>query len=130
MSTTAPAIDTARLRSLIEDHLPELVRIRRDLHAHPELGYQERRTSGVVQRELAAAGIEFEPGLAGGTGVLGHLPASRAPGRPAVGLRADMDALPILEETDLPYRSTCEGVMHACGHDGHTTILIGAARVL
>jgi hippurate hydrolase len=130
MTTATSGIDTARLRALIQAELPSLIKVRRDLHAHPELGYEERRTCELVQRELRAAGIEHQAGLAGGTGVLAHLPASRAGSAGAIGLRADMDALPIREETDLPYRSTCEGVMHACGHDGHTTILLGAARVL
>lgn len=105
--------------------------IRHDLHAHPELGYQERRTSGVVQRTLAEAGIEHKAGLARGTGVLGWLPATTDPDRArTVALRADMDALPILEATGKPYASTCPGVMHACGHDGHTSVLLGAARQL
>ena len=125
-----PTIDTdlqQRIRTLIGDMLPELVDLRHDLHAHPELGYEEHRTSTVVQDQLRAAGIEFTPGLAGGTGILGHLPGS-APN--ALGLRADMDALPITEQTGCPWSSTHEGVMHACGHDGHTTMLVGAARVL
>jgi len=77
---------TDHLHELIQRELPDLVDIRRDLHAHPELGYQEKRTSGVVQRELAAADVALEAGLAGGTGVLGHLPGR---GGRAVGLRAD-----------------------------------------
>jgi amidohydrolase len=125
--TTAPSIDPDALRSMIRDELPSLIAIRHDLHAHPELGYDEHRTSGVVLKELERIGVEAVGGLAGGTGVLGHLPgeADRA-----VALRADMDALPILEETGLPYASTNEGLMHACGHDGHTTMLLGAARIL
>src|SRR4051812_28230021 len=103
--------------------------IRHDLHAHPELGYEEHRTSGVVQHELAAAGIEFKAGLARGTGVLAHIPATVA-GAPTVALRADMDCLPIEENTGKPYASTVKGKMHACGHDGHTSVLIGAARRL
>jgi amidohydrolase len=118
---------TDRLHELIAQELPDLVGIRHDLHAHPELGYQEKRTSGVVQRELAGADVTLKGGLAGGTGVLGHLPG-RA--EKAIGLRADMDALPIQEAADREYRSRHDGVMHACGHDGHTTMLIGAARVL
>ncbi|HRK22238.1 MAG TPA: amidohydrolase [Fimbriimonadaceae bacterium] len=111
--------------------LSAITDIRHDLHAHPELMYQERRTSDVVQRELSQLGIEFKAGLAGGTGVLGYLPATHDPGAaPTVALRADMDALPILERTGLPYASTHEGVMHACGHDGHTSILIGTAQAL
>lgn len=123
MTTT----QTDRVRDLIADEVDDLITIRRDLHAHPELGYEEFRTSGLVQGELADAAIEFVAGLAGGTGVLGHLPG---PSGGAIGLRADMDALPITEVTDLQYKSTNEGAMHACGHDGHTAILIGAARVL
>ncbi len=115
------------LRAIIREELADLVAIRRDLHAHPELGYEERRTSEVVQKQLRKAGVEFRAGLAGGTGVLACLPGRAAK---AIGLRADMDALPIQEVGEVPYRSQCDGVMHACGHDGHTTMLIGAARVL
>ncbi|MCH8822689.1 MAG: amidohydrolase [Planctomycetes bacterium] len=121
------AISHEQIKSIIADELPELLAIRHDLHAHPELGYEERRTSEVVRRELTNVGIEFVSDLAGGTGILGHLPGEA---EKAIALRADMDALPILEESDLAYRSTIDGVMHACGHDGHTTMLIGAARVL
>ncbi|MDY7107225.1 MAG: amidohydrolase [Planctomycetota bacterium] len=124
MSTT---IATDRLRALIAEELPELIALRHDLHAHPELGYEEHRTSEVIQRELEGAGIDFARNLAGGTGVMGHLPAA---GDITIGLRADMDALPITEENDLDYRSTNPGVMHACGHDGHVTMLVGAARLL
>ncbi len=120
-------LDTNQLRDVIQDELADLVAIRHDLHAHPELAYAEQRTSKVAQRELDSAGIEFKAGLAGGTGVLAHLPG---PSDRAIGLRADMDALPIEEANDVQYRSQHDGVMHACGHDGHTTILIGAARVL
>lgn len=125
-----PTIDTDlqhRIRSHIETILPELIELRHDLHAHPELGYEEHRTSEVVQGQLASAGVEFTAGLAGGTGILGHLPGNADR---AVGLRADMDALPITERTGCDWASTNDGVMHACGHDGHTTILVGAARVL
>ena len=104
-----------------------LIDIRHDLHRHPELAYEETRTSEIVQRELKAAGVDFVSGLAGGTGVLAHIPGGD--GSP-LALRADMDALPIVEQTGLPYASETEGRMHACGHDGHTTILIGVAREL
>jgi len=142
MSTakTAPAPHAATassaLRPLVEGAVPHVTAIRRDLHRHPELMFEERRTSAVVCRELEALGIEHKAGLAGGTGVLGFLPATRAPDsarRPptrTVALRADMDALPIEEQTGAPHASTVRGVMHACGHDGHTSILLGAARVL
>lgn len=127
MKTNTTPLGTKQLRQWIREELRELIEIRRDLHAHPELGYDEHRTHGVVARELEAAGVEFRGELAGGTGLLGHLPGESDR---ALGLRADMDALPIVEETGAPYASTHSGVMHACGHDGHTTILLGAARVL
>ena len=88
---------TDRLRDLIQHELRELIEIRHDLHAHPELGYQENRTSGVVRRELEKAGIEFKGGLAGGTGILAHLADN---GGGAIGLRADMDATMTLLEVD------------------------------
>lgn len=107
----------------------QLVEIRHDLHQHPELGYQETRTSSVVARQLTEWGIEHRTGLALGTGILAYLPATR-PGGCTIALRADMDALPIFEETGKDYASQTPGVMHACGHDGHTTILLGVARTL
>jgi amidohydrolase len=122
-----------RVRALIASHLPEIVAIRHDLHRHPEIAYKEHRTSQVVQRELGKLNIACKAGLAGGTGVVAHLPATASnatsPAK-AVGLRADMDALPIAEQTGVPYASTHPGFMHACGHDGHTAILLGVARVL
>jgi hippurate hydrolase len=105
----------------------ELTEIRRDIHANPELGLQEYRTAEIVARKLAEWGIEVHRGI-GGTGVVGVLRSGN--GHQAIGLRADMDALPIDEATDLPHSSTVRGTMHACGHDGHTTILLGAARYL
>ena len=101
--------------------------IRRDLHAHPELAFCEVRTADVVVRELAALGIETHRGLAK-TGVVGVLRAGHS-GR-AIGLRADMDALPIDEANSFAHRSVFEGCMHACGHDGHTAMLLGAAKLL
>lgn len=119
------------MAELVSQDIPHLVEIRHDLHAHPELGYEEHRTSQVVQRELERAGVSHVAGLAGGTGVLGYLPSTQDPDQAkTVALRADMDALPILEDTGCSYASTTPGKMHACGHDGHTTILIGAARAL
>src|SRR5262245_54139634 len=126
-SKAAASLPDARaLRELIARELPELIEIRHDLHAHPEIGYEEHRTSQVVQRELKKAGVEFKADLAGGTGVFGHIPGPN--GGRAIALRADMDALPILETSGLPYASSIPGKMHACGHDGHTTVLIGVAR--
>ena len=106
--------------------------LRRDLHQHPELMYQEHRTAQRVVEQLSAAGIQHVAGLAGGTGVLGYLPATTTAPENAetIALRADMDALPILEATGVPYASTTPGIMHACGHDGHTSILVGTARYL
>lgn len=111
----------------IQDFAPDLTAIRHDLHEHPELGFEEVRTSAIVAAQLKAMGIEVITGL-GKTGVVGILKGNR-PGR-IIGLRADMDALPIHEQTNLPYASKTPGVMHACGHDAHTTILLGAARYL
>jgi hippurate hydrolase len=100
---------------------------RRDIHAHPEMAFDERRTSDLVAAELEKLGIEIHRGLAG-TGVVGTLRCGT--GSRAIALRADMDALPIQEKTGCPHASTHDGIMHACGHDGHTTMLLGAARYL
>jgi amidohydrolase len=105
----------------------EMTGWRRDIHAHPELGFEEHRTAGLVAKKLEEFGIEVVRGV-GQTGVVGRISAGSSPR--AIGLRADMDALPIAEATNLPYRSTHAGKMHACGHDGHTTMLLGAARYL
>jgi len=117
--------------SILEKVAPyqqELVSIRRDIHAHPEMGLEEVRTAALVARKLREWHIEVTEGV-GRTGVVGVLRGNR-PGQRAIGLRADMDALMIREDTGLPYASTTPGVMHACGHDGHTTMLLGAARYL
>lgn len=106
---------------------PALARLRQDLHAAPELGFEEHRTAARIAAELRALGIEVHEGV-GGTGLVGVLRAGNGPG--AIGLRSDMDALPITEETGLPFASAHPGVMHACGHDGHMAILLGAARYL
>jgi hippurate hydrolase len=105
----------------------ELTAIRRDIHAHPEIGFTEHRTSDIVAAKLKEWGIEVHRNV-GGTGVVGVL--RKGNGQGSIGLRADMDALPIVEATGKPYSSTAPGVMHACGHDGHTTMLLGAARYL
>jgi amidohydrolase len=112
----------------INAYAGELTALRHDLHVHPELGFEEVRTSGTVADLLEKFGCEVHRGIAG-TGVAGILKGRTDNGR-RIGLRADMDALPIEEETNLPYRSTVPGKMHACGHDGHTTMLLGAARSL
>jgi amidohydrolase/hippurate hydrolase len=105
------------------------VEIRHDLHRHPELGYEETYTSSVVAKELTRLGIEHKTGWAKGTGIIAILKGEQGEG-PCVALRADMDALPITEETNAPYASTIPGRMHACGHDGHTSVLLGAAAIL
>ena len=101
--------------------------MRRDFHAHPELGFHEVRTAGIVAKELTALGLEVHTGV-GGTGVVALLEGAK-PG-PVVLVRADMDALPIREETGAPYASQNPGVMHACGHDGHTAVLLTVAKML
>lgn len=106
----------------------DLVAIRRDIHAHPEIGFEEVRTSNLVAEQLTRFGIEVHRGV-GRTGVVGVLQGTKGPGR-RIGLRADMDALPMDEATNLPFSSKNEGRFHGCGHDGHTTMLIGAARHL
>lgn len=104
-----------------------MVAIRRDLHAHPELGLEEVRTSDLVARQLESYGYKVTRGLAR-TGVVATL--SNGSGRRSIGIRADMDALPIQEETELDYASRIPGKMHACGHDGHTAMLLGAAKAI
>jgi amidohydrolase len=113
---------------LIRKYHAELIELRRDIHAHPELSFEETRTSALVAERLKGWGIEVHTGLAK-TGVVGVI-AGKKPGERAVGLRADMDCLPIEEANDFAYKSKNKGRMHACGHDGHTTMLLGAARYL
>ena len=113
----------------IEAFASELTAIRQDIHAHPELGFEETRTAGIVAEKLRAYGVdEVHEGL-GGTGVVGIIKGTGG-GNRRVGLRADMDALPIEEASGVAYASKNPGKMHACGHDGHTTMLLGAARYL
>jgi hippurate hydrolase len=107
----------------------EFTLIRRDLHAHPELGFEEHRTAKVVQERLAELGIEHHTGI-GKTGVVAVIPGRRHGSGRSVGLRADMDALPMQEENEFAHKSRYEGRMHGCGHDGHTTMLLAAARYL
>ncbi len=114
----------------IRQHLPEYTAWRRDFHAHPELGFEERRTSALVAERLEAMGIEVHRGL-GGTGVVGVIRGRGRGNAPrAIGLRADMDALPLSETNGFDHASTSPGKMHGCGHDGHTTMLLAAARYL
>lgn len=111
----------------VADLLPDLVELRRDLHAHPELAFAEHRTAAIVAAALRELGLEVHEGI-GGTGVVGVLRCGD--GTRSVGLRADMDALPILEQGERRHISRFSGVHHGCGHDGHTAILLGAARHL
>jgi amidohydrolase len=109
---------------------PELVALRRDLHAHPELGFEEVYTSGRVKEALQLCGVdEIHEGI-GKTGVVGIVRGKKSASGRMIGLRADMDALTMTEHNDFPWRSTKAGMMHGCGHDGHTAMLVGAARYL
>jgi amidohydrolase len=116
------------IASAIKAYEPELIAIRRDIHAHPETGFEEERTAALVAKTLRGWGIETHEGIAK-TGVVGTLKGDRS-GHRAIALRADMDALFIEEKTGLDHCSTVPGKMHACGHDGHTAMLLGAARYL
>lgn len=116
-----------RIRQLVAEVAPTVKQLRRQIHQHPELGMQEFKTSQLIQQELARIGIPFRAPVAN-TGVVG-LVEGKEPG-PCVALRADMDALPIQETTGLPFASKIDGVCHACGHDAHTAMLLGAAQVL
>jgi amidohydrolase len=123
-------VTRATLRDDIEEILPGVVADRRDFHEHPELANQEVRTAGIVAERLRALGVEdVRTGIAS-TGVTGLIRGTKPGAGRTVLLRADMDALPILEENDVPYRSQTPGVMHACGHDAHTAMLLGVARLL
>src|SRR5512143_4045389 len=103
----------------------QLVQWRREIHRHPELGFQENRTAALVAGVLRSQGYRVRTGV-GRTGVIGE----RGEGRPVVAIRADMDALPLQEANKVPYASTVPGVMHACGHDGHTAIALGVSTLL
>lgn len=115
------------IKALAKKYAPEFIEVRHHLHAHPELSYQEFETSKYVQQRLTELGIPFE--VIATTGVVGLIKGKNPESR-IIALRADMDALPIKEENDIPYKSKNEGVMHACGHDVHTTCLLGAAKIL
>jgi len=116
-----------KIKSLAKEYAPEFIEIRHHLHANPELSYQEFETSKFVQQKLSEFDIDFE--LKASTGVVGLIQAKNPHGK-IIALRADMDALPIREENNIDYKSKREGIMHACGHDVHTTCLLGAAKIL
>ena len=120
-------IDDATVAALSEEYLSQVVEWRRRIHAHPELGFQEFRTTELSARVLESLGLDVRKDIAT-TGLTATLWGGR-PG-PTVALRADMDALPITEDTGLPFASSVKGRMHACGHDAHTAMLLGAATVL
>lgn len=120
-------MDLKILTAELEALYPKMVEFRRDFHQHPELSFKEERTPQVIAKYLQSLGIEVRIGV-GGRGVVGLLRGGK-PGK-TVALRADFDALPIQDEKDVPYKSTVPGVMHACGHDGHTATLLGVATVL
>src|SRR5689334_10800711 len=119
-----------QLKAEIDELVPDLVAMRRDLHEHPELSFEEVRTSGIVAQRLRSLGLDVRTGVAK-TGVVGllHGGASK-PGAKTIAIRADMDALPIHELNEIDYRSQIDGKMHACGHDGHTSILLAVADIL
>src|SRR6266699_289412 len=118
------------LKAEIDERVPDLIAMRRDLHEHPELAFEEVRTSGIVAQRLRALGLEVQTGIAK-TGVVGLLRGGASkPGAKTIAIRADMDALPIHELNEIDYRSTIDGKMHACGHDGHTSILLSVADIL
>ncbi|MDR7152497.1 hippurate hydrolase [Hydrogenophaga palleronii] len=120
-------VSPATIAAPVSDLLPDLIALRRDLHAHPELAFEERRTAGIVASGLRLLGLEVQEGV-GGTGVVGTLRCGK--GSSSVGLRADMDALPMVELGQRAYASRSPGKHHGCGHDGHTSMLMGAARHL
>lgn len=126
--STAVSATAASGNTTIDAVLPQLVALRRQIHQHPEIGFEEWRTAQLIADQLRAWGIEVTTGI-GGTGVVATL-KGRYPGQGAIGLRADMDALYIHEQTGLPYASAHPGKMHACGHDGHVAMLLGAAHYL
>ncbi|MFN7852907.1 MAG: amidohydrolase, partial [Dolichospermum sp.] len=117
-----------RLKDLTTNIAPRLVEIRRHIHAHPELSGQEYQTAAFVAGVLSANGLHVEEGI-GKTGVIGELQGTQPSDR-ILAIRTDMDALPIQERTSLEYASRIEGVMHACGHDIHTTVVLGTSMVL
>ena len=120
-------ISNAEIDAVVTTITPDLVALRRKLHQHPELAFEEHVTAGIVADALKSAGIEVRTGI-GGTGVVGILDGATAGRR--IGVRADMDALPINEQSGVPFSSQAPGRMHACGHDVHTVIVLGVARVL
>jgi amidohydrolase len=121
-------LELEQIRKEAEALNPQLVAVRRDLHSHPELAFEERRTAGIVADKLNALGYEVQSGV-GKTGVVGLIEGGAGPGKTLL-LRFDMDALPVFEAVDTPFKSGTAGKMHACGHDAHTSIGLGVAELL
>ena len=117
------------IKKKIEQITPEMLKWRHSIHSKPEIAYQEKDTSDFISKKLSEFGIEVHKGI-GKTGVVGIIKGKNSNSERAIGIRADMDALPMTEKTNLPYTSKNEGAMHACGHDGHSTMLLGAAKYL
>src|SRR5687767_3721600 len=116
-----------KIKALAKKYAPEIIEVRHHLHAHPELSYKEFETSKFIQNKLAEFSIPFE--IKATTGVVGLI-KGKNPEKKVIALRADMDALPIHEQNEIDYKSKNEGIMHACGHDVHTSCLLGAAKIL
>ena len=116
-----------KIKTLAKKYAPEFIEVRHHLHANPELSYEEFETSKFIQHKLSEYGVPFE--IKATTGVVGLI-KGKNPDKQTIALRGDMDALPIKEENEIPYKSKIEGVMHACGHDVHTTCILGAAKIL
>ncbi|RAJ10746.1 hippurate hydrolase [Chitinophaga skermanii] len=117
-----------RIKALADNYAQEFIQVRRHLHANPELSFQEYETSKFIQQKLDEYGVKYTAGVAG-TGVVALI-EGKNPTKKIIALRGDIDALPILEANDVPYKSTHEGIMHACGHDVHTTCMLGATKIL
>jgi amidohydrolase len=117
-----------RIKALAKELAPAFIEIRRHIHSHPELSFQEYETSKFIQQKLDEFGVSYQAGIAG-TGIVATI-EGKNPGSKTIAIRADIDALPIKEANNVPYKSQNEGVMHACGHDVHTTCVLGATRIL
>ncbi|GEP90492.1 hippurate hydrolase [Chitinophaga terrae (ex Kim and Jung 2007)] len=117
-----------RIKELAKAYAPELIAVRHHLHSHPELSFQEYNTTAFIQQKLKEYGVNFKAGIAG-TGIIALI-EGKNPSSKTIALRADIDALPITEANNVPYKSTNEGVMHACGHDVHTSCVLGAVKIL
>lgn len=117
-----------RIKELAKAYAPELIAVRHHLHSHPELSFQEYNTTAFIQQKLKEYGVNFKAGIAG-TGIIALI-EGKNPSSKTIALRADIDALPITEANNVPYKSTNEGIMHACGHDVHTSCVLGAVKIL